>query len=504
MEWSIAPSGVHSKWKCRLGIITTLVIMLEMMGGGTIEIENTRMVTYQVTRDFIFQSRVRRDLTYNPEYVDIAKKVDLKPLAQIAGVLEELLGRYNNTCGYIEDTKRNSSMEGHFVHVPGPNMTVMKGIETCKRLDMKLLELRTEEDVSKFISEKNPQTHVTPAAIYYDKRLRTFVFFSDKLKVKDSPMIQWTMEGYHIQSFSGWASYGAYFGKYMLKGGQIFLDFATSDSTYDHVYCQERLNTPLPGAESCWANLQFIKDIANTNLGYVEQLRSNLALGYKRRKVRSEGELNREKRASFILAATVGGVFGALSSRLLSEVIPQESLASSAAETERILDVLGERTNVLDVNQKRMAVLIERIQRQMQQEISGVTHQLDLSTTHLQINSILIHLGDHLSYLYHLLSGRETGESVNLALTETEREQILQRRANITGGYRAVAGTPIRHRFQMIDEDILCVVLEVPIRTSTTSSAAIRVYPFPIIKKGLLGNHCCLRGISYISREDSL
>jgi len=192
------------------------------------------------------------------------------------------------------------------------------------------------------------------------------------------------------------------------------------------------------------------------------------------------------KRASFLLAATVGGVFGALSSQLLSEVIPQDSLASSAAETERILDILGERTNILDVNQKRMAVLIERIQRQMQQEMSDVTRQVYLSTMHLQINSVLIHLGDHLSYLYYLLSSGEAGDGVNLALSEMEREQILQRRANTSGGSQAVAGTPVRHRFQMLDEDLLCVIIEVPIRTSTVSTAAIRVYPFPIIRHGAL------------------
>ena len=171
------------------------------------------------------------------------------------------------------------------------------------------------------------------------------------------------------------------------------MDFAPSDSSYDHVYCQEQLHTRRPETKSCWANLQFIKDIAKTNQAYVKQIRDGLALGYRRRRGSEEQENKRVKRASFLLAATVGGVFGALSSQLLSEVIPQESLASSAAETERILDALGERTNVLDVNQKRMAVLINRIQRQLQQELSDVTRQVYLSTMHLQINSVLIHLG---------------------------------------------------------------------------------------------------------------
>ena len=61
---------------------------------------------------------------------------------------------------------------------------------------------------------------------------------------------------------------------------------------------------------------------------------------------------------------------------------------------------------------------------------------------------------------------------------------MLQQKGNTTQGFPIVAGTPVRHRFQMLGEDMLCVVTEEPIRTSTVSTVAIRVYPFLIIGRG--------------------
>ena len=116
-----------------------MLIIIWRLGEGRVpKLEPKHTRTLQVTKDFVFQSQARRDLTYNPEFVDIVKKVDLQPLAQISGVLEELLDRYNQTCADMEDSNRNESQAEHFVRVPGPKWTVMKGIETCKRWNMKL------------------------------------------------------------------------------------------------------------------------------------------------------------------------------------------------------------------------------------------------------------------------------------------------------------------------------------------------------------------------------
>ena len=111
-------------------------------------------------------------------------------------------------------------------------------------------------------------------------------------------------------------------------------------------------------------------------------------------------------------------------------------------------------------------------------------NQAELSNLHLQINSVLIHLGDHLNYLYHLLSGGNLGTGINIALSESERYKIIQTKLNTTLG--PASQHVIRHRFQMLGEDILCLIMEVPIPTEIKSLAMIQVYPFPTIRKNSL------------------
>ena len=155
-----------------------------------------------------------------------------------------------------------------------------------------------------------------------------------------------------------------------------------------------------------------------------------------------------------------------------------------SAETERILNILGKRANILDINQERMFALIKRIQIQLNYNTQKLSGQAGLSNLHLQINSVLIHLGDHLNYLYHLLSSGKSGTGINIALSESERYKIIQAKMNTT--IESPSRYVIRHRFQMLGEDILCLLMNIPIRTSIRSVGMIQVYPFPIIQENSL------------------
>ena len=53
---------------------------------------------FRATEDFVFQSILRPDILYNPEYITIAKRIDLKPLARAVIAVRELIASYNATC----------------------------------------------------------------------------------------------------------------------------------------------------------------------------------------------------------------------------------------------------------------------------------------------------------------------------------------------------------------------------------------------------------------------
>ena len=136
--------------------------------------------TFQVTQDFVFQSIPLKDLVYNPEHAVIVKSIDLSPLSQAINILQDLIDRYNKTCTSSKEKDTIEANNGRFTGLPGRDMTVIKGIDMCKQLGMKLIELRTNADVSDFLSEVVPNSNLTPAGVFYDPRQRSFAFSSDE------------------------------------------------------------------------------------------------------------------------------------------------------------------------------------------------------------------------------------------------------------------------------------------------------------------------------------
>ena len=159
----------------------------------------------------------------------------------------------------------------------------------------------------------------------------------------------------------------------------------------------------------CWKNLEFISEVVDTSAGYVGQLRS--ALNEKRlflqRKKRDRKDKREKRVVPLLVGAATLGIFAGLSYSLFDNLIPDQQLRTFAQQTERYLDVLEKRTNILDINTKRMATLVERIQQDLEERSRITSHQLETSAIQIDINTLLIHINDHISYLYHLLETTE-------------------------------------------------------------------------------------------------
>ena len=126
--------------------------------------------TYRITRDFIFQSTPHRGLIYNPKHFEIVKQVNLQPLTQATDVLHKLVKRYDNTCERMDENRYNTSRKRNFIRIPSNGATVMEGVNMCKKLGLRLVELRTREDVSQFLKEIKNGKEDTPAAIFYEQK----------------------------------------------------------------------------------------------------------------------------------------------------------------------------------------------------------------------------------------------------------------------------------------------------------------------------------------------
>ena len=414
----------------------------------------------------------------------MVKRISLAPLNRASDVLAKLLNRYNDTCRSLNQRSQNLTKPEYFIRIPAKEATTSEAISTCKKLGMKLMELRTNADVSSFLAEVDDQIKHTPASIFYDRRTRAFVFASDNLPLRDNTAIRTTPDGYRVEAYDAWDSYQTYFGRYTIVGAQLFLEFVDAHTRYDHFFCQ-RLDTKRKSYEStCGGTFQFIEDIVTTHQHYMNQLRGLLQRGYGP----GGGHLDeaRGKRANPLLMGAVGGIFGALTTELFTRISPDDQVAAAAAQTEEVLDNLGERTNALDVNQKRLHVLIEEVQWRLSRDLGMVAQTANLFNIHIQINSILIHVNDHLGYLYRLLAGEDTDMGINLAISEEERKTVLEKTANFSTEIQVSPGTPVKHRFQFLASGMLCVIMDIPIKPAISSIAAVEVSAFPFVRNGSL------------------
>ena len=384
----------------------------------------------------------------------------------------------------MDERRKNYSSIEYFTQIPAKEATATQAMVTCRKLGMKLLELRTHKDVSRFLAEYDGGVSQTPASIFYDQRTRSFVFASDNLPIKDHTAITKTPVGYDVSTYDTWDSYRTYFGRYVMEGAQIFLEFVRANTKYDHFYCQRPDTGPPPGSSACKTNLQFIEDITSTHQDYLQQLRKLLNKGYGEGGARRQG--TRDKRTNPLFSGVVGGIFGAVTTELFTRISSDDKVAAAAARTEEILGNLKERANALDVNQKRLYTLMDKIQLRLNQRLGAVAQGTDLSNIHIQINSILIHVSEHLSYLYRLLAGGDTDTGINLAISEEERMRVLEGTKNQSKKLIMSPGKPIIHRFQFLAPEILCLILEVPIKAAMTSVAALETVAFPTIQNGSL------------------
>ena len=81
------------------------------------------------------------------------KRISLAPLNRASDVLAKLLNRYNDTCRSLNQRSQNLTKPEYFIRIPAKEATTSEAISTCKKLGMKLMELRTNADVSSFLAE---------------------------------------------------------------------------------------------------------------------------------------------------------------------------------------------------------------------------------------------------------------------------------------------------------------------------------------------------------------
>ena len=115
-------------------------IMLDILHSESLNIEDT---SYKATNDFIFESRSRPDILYNPKYLEVAKRIDLSPLSDSIAAIKRLLRNYNSSCYQERQHIISQYNKPTVIKIPGKSLSVTDGLHLCKNLGngYKLLEL---------------------------------------------------------------------------------------------------------------------------------------------------------------------------------------------------------------------------------------------------------------------------------------------------------------------------------------------------------------------------
>ena len=400
------------------------------------------------------------------------------------------MSAFNNSCLQPRNDDSQPNSETRIIRIQGNAITIADGSYLCHNLGngYKLLELHRKEDVTQFISLAHKEKFSTPAAIFYDVRIHKFVYFSTNRPVTKQSAIYRFQGGDTIESYNYWDSYSDYFGQYVVDNSQVYIDVAPSETTYDHVYCMTpaREDHSKNRMISCLQDYEFISDISLTTINQVNRLNTFLADTWGARQTVESKRGKRGIAMGAIISAALGGTAGVITTKLISAVNPDEDLRDALTKTEEALDSMKERTNLLDINQKRIMTLIEESQRQLGDLAWEKSEEHRRNSIHIQINSLLMHVKDHLDYLGYLLSSREHIGAYNIALDNQEREVVLQRITNGTNLGKRAGDSSLGYRFKMLEPHSLCIVIDIPLQPPLRTIAAVRPYPFPSIVKGKL------------------
>ena len=125
--------------------------------------------------------------------------------------------------------------------------------------------------------------------------------------------------------------------------------------------------------------------------------------------------------------------------------------------------------------------IIGESQKQLGDMVWRKSERSRRNSIHIQINSLLIHIKDHLDYLGYLLSAREHIGAYNIALNSKERELVIRKITNGTQLGKWVRESSLKYSFRMLDPHCLCIIIDIPLQPALQSIGAVRPYPLPSI-----------------------
>ena len=150
----------------------------------------------------------------------------------------------------------------------------------------------------------------------------------------------------------------------------IGLNVVESSTKYAHVYCMRPAHFTSSGNGSalCNQDLKFITGITEVSTNSVGRLLSILRQSESPGILIQNETLLRSKHSvgNILLATVLAGGAGAIAAKLTSYDTQVEELIASAERTDEMLKSLGERTNLLYINQRRMIILVEETQQRME------------------------------------------------------------------------------------------------------------------------------------------
>ena len=143
---------------------------------------------FRIENDFVFKVQENYiNLPLNPNTIVIAKNISLYEIQNSVSILSLLLRKITSLCTYLlrKETLRTPNMlfqifKGQFTKLTGENK--------CKRENLKLIEIRNNQQLWLLSTLLNNKNIETPMGAYFDQESGNFLFDSDGTPFNSGPV----------------------------------------------------------------------------------------------------------------------------------------------------------------------------------------------------------------------------------------------------------------------------------------------------------------------------
>ena len=378
--------------------------------------------------------------------------------------------------------------------------TKSTGQKKCKSENLKLIEIRNNQQLWLFSTLLNNKNIETPMGGYFDQESGNFLFDSDGTPFNSGPVKNST-GGSALLSRYDKMIYRNHHLSYVFDKGHVYfqLNLSIFRKYSSIIYIPTDMKSKTDLEKVCERDVKMSKDMVTESRYLVHSYQNSLKL----LNGNHEQHIQRGKRGALALLG-MGGFAGAVVAGVLPSLfgsyLDTSELESKSRELEATLGSLETRMNILDKNQQYLA-------KKLNETILFINSKPlkdEIQDYRIYMNSVYGKLIQQLNILYRVTGNPVHSRAYQLSLSIEEISKILAEKFQVT---EFIRDQNIQYQFQTTPQGALYIIIKILVSNNKMKiKEFISVDPFPRVNNsqmtvkdsGLTGAFLYLSGGHYV------